>query len=77
MLAVASVLQRIEAAHQSPQQKGRMMWGNQMSLVTTKTKSLFSWKYAGILVGMKLGIVAVVLGLSRVGLVPEWFLHWG
>ena len=48
-----------------------------MSLVTTKTKSLFSWKYAGILVGMKLGIAAVVLGLSHVGLVPEWFPHWG
>ena len=77
MLAVASVLQRIEAEHQGPQQKGRMMWGNQMNLVTTKTKSLFSWKYAAILVGMKLGIVAVVLGLSRVGLVPEWFPPWG
>ena len=77
MLAVGSVLQKIEAAHQGPQQKGHMMWGNQMSLVTTKTKSLFSWKYAGILMGMKLGIVAVALGLSRVGLVPEWFPHWG
>ena len=54
-----------------------MMWENQMSLVTTKTKSLFSWKYAGILVGMKLGIAAVVLGLSRVDLVAEWFPHWG
>jgi len=41
--------------------------------VTTKPKNLFSWTYAGILVGFKLGLIAIVVGLSRAGLDPSGF----
>ncbi|QNJ00659.1 hypothetical protein SynA1562_01831 [Synechococcus sp. A15-62] len=40
--------------------------------MTTEPKTLFSWKYAGILVGVKLAVVALVFGLSRAGLDPGW-----
>ena len=43
----------------------------------TLTKSLFTWKTAGILTGVKLATLAVVLGLARAGLLPGWFPHWG
>ena len=46
-------------------------------VVFTLTKSLFSWKTAGILTGVKLVTLAVVLGLARAGLLPQWFPHWG
>ena len=42
-------------------------------VVTTEPKKLFSWKYAGILVGAKLGMAAVAYGLYRAGLDPSWF----
>ena len=45
--------------------------------VITLTKSLFTWKTAGILTGVKLATLAVVLGLARAGLLPAWFPHWG
>jgi len=45
--------------------------------VITMSKSLFTWKTAGILTGMKLATLAVVDGLARAGLVPQWFPHWG
>ena len=41
--------------------------------MTTEPKKLFSWKYAGILVGAKLGMAAVAYGLYRAGLDPSWF----
>ena len=41
--------------------------------MTTEPKTLFSWKYAGILAGIKLGVVAVVFGLKRAGVDPSWF----
>ena len=43
----------------------------------TLLKSLFTWKTAGILTGMKLATLAVVIGLARAGLLPQWFPHWG
>ena len=43
----------------------------------TLTKSLFTWKTAGILTGVKLATLAVVLGFARAGLLPAWFPHWG
>ena len=46
-------------------------------VLITLTKSLFSWKTAGILAGMKLVTLAAVLGLARAGLLPQWFPHWG
>ena len=42
-------------------------------VVTTEPKKLFSWKYAGILVGVKLGMAAVAYGLYRAGVDPSWF----
>ena len=57
--------------------KRRMMRFDELYGMTAQTKSPFRWKYAGILVGLKLVIVAVVLGLSRVGFHPDWFPHWG
>ena len=41
------------------------------------SKSLFTWKTAGILTGMKLATLAVVIGLARAGLLPQWFPHLG
>ena len=54
-----------------------MMRFDELCRMAAQTKSPFRWKYAGILVGLKLAIVAVVLGLSRVGFLPNWFPHWG
>ena len=54
-----------------------MMRFDELCRMAAQTKSPFRWKYAGILVGLKLAIVAVVLGLSRVGFHPDWFPHWG
>ncbi|QNJ02327.1 hypothetical protein SynPROSU1_00710 [Synechococcus sp. PROS-U-1] len=45
--------------------------------MTSQTKTLFSWKYAGILAGIKLGVVAMVFGLSRAGLLPGWLPFGG
>ena len=45
--------------------------------VSTLTKSLFTWKTGGILTGMKLAMLAVVLGLARAGMLPAWFPHLG
>ena len=41
--------------------------------MTTLTKSLFTWKTAGILTGVKLATLAAVLGLARAGLLPSGF----
>lgn len=54
-----------------------MMRLDESRRMTIQMKSEFHWKYAGILVGLKLARVAVVLGLSRVGFLPDWFAHWG
>ena len=54
-----------------------MMVVDRSRQVSTQTNALFSWKYAGILAGIKLVVVAVAFGLSRVGLLPGWFPHWG
>ena len=54
-----------------------MMFFSRAAVVITLTKSLLSWKTAGILTGMKLATLAVVLGLARAGLLPQWFPHWG
>ena len=48
-----------------------MMFFSRASVVITLTKSLLSWKTAGILTGMKLATLAVVLGLARAGLLPQ------
>ena len=53
-----------------------MFFGRALVLINL-TKSLFSWKTAGIFAGMKLATLAVVLGLARAGLLPQWFPHWG
>ena len=54
-----------------------MMFFGRAFVVITLKKSLFSWKTAGILTGVKLATLAVVLGLARAGLLPQWFPHWG
>ncbi|WP_156957692.1 hypothetical protein [Synechococcus sp. KORDI-52] len=53
-----------------------MVIGSAFVVITLK-KSLFSWKTAGILTGVKLATLAVVLGLARAGLLPVWFPHRG
>ena len=53
-----------------------MFFGRAFVMITLK-KSLFSWKTAGILTGVKLATLAVVLGLARAGLLTAWFPHWG
>jgi hypothetical protein len=54
-----------------------MMCFGRAFVVFTLTKSLLNWKTAGILTGVKLVSLAVVLGLARAGLLPQWFPHWG
>jgi len=51
-----------------------MFFGGACALITL-TKSLFTWKTAGILAGVKLATLAAVLGLARAGLLPQWFPH--
>ena len=46
-------------------------------VLITIAKSMFSLKTAGILAGMKLVILADLLGLDRAGLLSQWLLHWG
>jgi len=47
------------------------------SVVTTEPKTLFSWKYAAILVVLQLGMVAVAFGLKHAGVDPSWFAYRG
>ena len=61
----------------SPARQAHMMFFGRAFVVITLKKSLFSWKTAGILTGVKLATLAVVLGLAREGLLPAWFPHWG
>ena len=60
----------------SARQWHMLLFGCALVLITL-TKSLFSWKTAGILTGVKMATLAVVLGLARAGLLPQWFPHWG
>ena len=43
-------------------------------VVTTEPKKLFSWKYAGILVGVNLGMAAVAFDLTRLRRKADLFL---
>ena len=52
-----------------------MMSNNRTFLM--KDANLFSWKYAGILVGAKLAIATAIFALSSAGLLPDWFPHFG
>ena len=45
--------------------------------VINLSKSLFTCKTEGIPTGMKLAMLAVVIGLARAGLLPQLFPHWG
>ena len=54
-----------------------MMLFSRALVLITLTKSLFSWKTAGILTAMKLVTLAVLLGLARAAFLPQWFPHWG
>ena len=54
-----------------------MMSFNRTCLVKDANSNLFSWKYAGILVGIKLAFAAAFFGLSRSGLLLDWFPHFG
>ena len=46
-------------------------------VVTTEPQTLFSWKYAAILVELQLVMVAVVFGLKHAGVDPSWFAYRG
>ena len=54
-----------------------MMSNNRTFLMKDANSNLFSWKYAGILVGAKLAIAAAIFALSSAGLLPDWFPHFG
>lgn len=54
-----------------------MMCINRASLVKDANANPISWKYAGILVGIKLVIATVFFVLSSAGLLPDWFPHFG
>ena len=69
--------QRRNPGFRSPARQSRMMFFGRAFVVITLKKSLFSWKIAGILTGVKLATLAFVLGLARAGLLPAWFPHWG
>ena len=54
-----------------------MMSNNRAFVMKDANSNLFSWKYAGILVGAKLAIAAAIYALSSAGLLPDWFPHFG
>ena len=54
-----------------------MMSNNRTFLMKDANSNLFSWKYAGILVGAKLAIAAAIFAVSSAGLLPDWFPHFG
>ena len=54
-----------------------MMAINKTYFVMDANSNMFSWKFAGILIGIKLAIATVIFGLSSAGLLPDWFPHFG